>query len=233
MDYCHPCRRHLNGALACAGCGTPADALVPYAVADVSGREAEPAGETLVSSRSAGHRRRTPGAARRRPVHRRRSRALLLTVAGVVLALGALSLAELATEPGGDDGASTYVTEATPTAAPTGPGPSAPPDAEPDAPGPVDVPTVVPVTGSRSATATAGPARTTAPEVPPSASAPAEAVPSSSAPPVGEDGTGVPAEPSESGEPTVAPTTPEPTDDPTPTPAPSPSETCGWWEWFC
>ncbi|WP_435846987.1 SCO2400 family protein, partial [Streptomyces eurythermus] len=24
MDYCHPCRRHLNGALACPGCGTPA-----------------------------------------------------------------------------------------------------------------------------------------------------------------------------------------------------------------
>ncbi|WP_425587282.1 SCO2400 family protein, partial [Streptomyces mexicanus] len=26
-DYCAPCRRHLNGALACPGCGTPADAL--------------------------------------------------------------------------------------------------------------------------------------------------------------------------------------------------------------
>ncbi|WP_435834830.1 SCO2400 family protein [Streptomyces antibioticus] len=24
MDYCHPCRRHLNGALACPGCGAPA-----------------------------------------------------------------------------------------------------------------------------------------------------------------------------------------------------------------
>src|SRR5947208_928986 len=22
MDYCHPCQRHLNGALACPGCGT-------------------------------------------------------------------------------------------------------------------------------------------------------------------------------------------------------------------
>uniref|UniRef100_UPI003F8FCDC0 SCO2400 family protein n=1 Tax=Streptomyces sp. st140 TaxID=1828052 RepID=UPI003F8FCDC0 len=32
MDYCHPCRRHLNGALACAGCGTPAEALGPYAI---------------------------------------------------------------------------------------------------------------------------------------------------------------------------------------------------------
>ena len=27
MDYCHVCRRHLNGALACAGCGTPAEEL--------------------------------------------------------------------------------------------------------------------------------------------------------------------------------------------------------------
>ncbi|MFI2435517.1 hypothetical protein [Streptomyces sp. NPDC018693] len=27
MDYCHPCRRHLNGALACPGCGTAAEAL--------------------------------------------------------------------------------------------------------------------------------------------------------------------------------------------------------------
>ncbi|MGV9909230.1 SCO2400 family protein [Streptomyces tendae] len=27
MDYCHPCRRHLNGALACPGCGTPAHEL--------------------------------------------------------------------------------------------------------------------------------------------------------------------------------------------------------------
>ncbi|MFJ7999106.1 hypothetical protein ACIQ7D_18430 [Streptomyces sp. NPDC096310] len=25
MDYCHPCRRHLNGALTCAGCGAPAE----------------------------------------------------------------------------------------------------------------------------------------------------------------------------------------------------------------
>ncbi|MER6568479.1 hypothetical protein ABT288_20465 [Streptomyces sp. NPDC001093] len=27
MDYCHPCQRHLNGALACPGCGTPARAV--------------------------------------------------------------------------------------------------------------------------------------------------------------------------------------------------------------
>ncbi|MFD8966557.1 hypothetical protein ACFV0C_16420 [Streptomyces sp. NPDC059568] len=27
MDYCDQCRRHLNGALTCAGCGTPAEEL--------------------------------------------------------------------------------------------------------------------------------------------------------------------------------------------------------------
>ncbi len=31
MDYCHPCQRHLNGALACAGCGTPAEQLRHHA----------------------------------------------------------------------------------------------------------------------------------------------------------------------------------------------------------
>jgi hypothetical protein len=37
MDYCPPCRRHLNGALACPGCGTPADRLaVPAAAAPVA-----------------------------------------------------------------------------------------------------------------------------------------------------------------------------------------------------
>lgn len=30
MDYCDPCRRHLNGALACPGCGTSLEALRAY-----------------------------------------------------------------------------------------------------------------------------------------------------------------------------------------------------------
>ncbi|WP_420876555.1 SCO2400 family protein, partial [Streptomyces griseoruber] len=30
MDYCHPCRRHLNGALTCPGCGASADPLRAY-----------------------------------------------------------------------------------------------------------------------------------------------------------------------------------------------------------
>ncbi|GGN56591.1 hypothetical protein GCM10011579_017850 [Streptomyces albiflavescens] len=31
MDYCLPCRRHLNGALACPGCGTPVEELHAHA----------------------------------------------------------------------------------------------------------------------------------------------------------------------------------------------------------
>ncbi|PCG87736.1 hypothetical protein CIB93_01420 [Streptomyces sp. WZ.A104] len=59
MDYCHPCRRHLNGALACAGCGTPAEALGPYAV---PGPTAYVPDETAApSSAPVGRRRRTRG----------------------------------------------------------------------------------------------------------------------------------------------------------------------------
>src|SRR3954454_15266970 len=31
MDYCNPCRRHLNGALACPGCGSAIEELRSYA----------------------------------------------------------------------------------------------------------------------------------------------------------------------------------------------------------
>ena len=31
MDFCLPCRRHLNGALACPGCGTSIEELRAYA----------------------------------------------------------------------------------------------------------------------------------------------------------------------------------------------------------
>ena len=31
MDYCLPCRRHLNGALACPGCGAPVEELRAHA----------------------------------------------------------------------------------------------------------------------------------------------------------------------------------------------------------
>ncbi|MYZ11507.1 hypothetical protein GT028_29715, partial [Streptomyces sp. SID2999] len=48
MDYCHPCRRHLNGALACPGCGAPAlSAVGPAATsASASGGSADPYGQS-------------------------------------------------------------------------------------------------------------------------------------------------------------------------------------------
>ncbi|MEU7567187.1 hypothetical protein AB0A99_14440, partial [Streptomyces fradiae] len=58
MDYCHLCRRHLNGALACAGCGRPAedvrhDEPVPHDAGDVfelarDERGPRPAGQSPV-----------------------------------------------------------------------------------------------------------------------------------------------------------------------------------------
>ena len=39
MDYCAQCRRHLNGALACPGCGAPAGGPVPAAPGNAPGGE--------------------------------------------------------------------------------------------------------------------------------------------------------------------------------------------------
>ncbi|MFE7754396.1 hypothetical protein [Streptomyces sp. NPDC057429] len=235
MDYCHPCRRHLNGALACAGCGTPAEALVPYAGPAYSGHEPERPGETLEPVGAGGHRRRARDAAARgrgRRAHRRRGRGVLLAALGVLLAVGALSLAELAIEPGGDDGAAQYVSESSASAAEAVPDASVSsvPD---DAPGPVDAPTTVPVPGSRSPEG--DPSGSAEPDGPgPSASDPAsaDAPPPSSSPstPPDPDGSEPPAG-SSSPAPTVDPTQPEPPEDPGPTP--SPSETCTRWLWFC
>ncbi|WP_425275880.1 SCO2400 family protein, partial [Streptomyces recifensis] len=46
MDYCHPCRRHLNGALACPGCGAPALTAVAPTAAVASGGMADPYGQS-------------------------------------------------------------------------------------------------------------------------------------------------------------------------------------------
>ncbi|MFD4372143.1 hypothetical protein [Streptomyces sp. NPDC058486] len=48
MDYCHACRRHLNGALACAGCGTPVERLrydTPHALSHPAPHEGAEAPE--------------------------------------------------------------------------------------------------------------------------------------------------------------------------------------------
>ncbi|WP_420706089.1 SCO2400 family protein [Streptomyces sp. NRRL S-455] len=43
MDYCDPCRRHLNGALACPGCGTSAESL-RWREPEYGGYDAAPSG---------------------------------------------------------------------------------------------------------------------------------------------------------------------------------------------
>ncbi|GHH84180.1 hypothetical protein GCM10018793_47870 [Streptomyces sulfonofaciens] len=95
MDYCHPCRRHLNGAYACPGCGTPAEDCRAYAETRADGTAAPVdgawEGEEEAEDVRAGHR----GRAGRRAVHRRKRRRALVVGAGLVLALGALSLAEI------------------------------------------------------------------------------------------------------------------------------------------
>ncbi|MEU8628881.1 hypothetical protein AB0C43_29430, partial [Streptomyces sp. NPDC048669] len=58
MDYCHPCQRHLNGALACAGCGTPAEALSHYAVPASLRHEPDARDEKAAPFRPGGRRRR-------------------------------------------------------------------------------------------------------------------------------------------------------------------------------
>ncbi|MEW1626101.1 hypothetical protein AB0387_01515 [Streptomyces sp. NPDC089173] len=240
MDYCHPCRRHLNGALACAGCGTPAEALGPFAVPapTPAGHAQDAPADAAAPAPAAPSRRRAPGS------HRRRGRTVLLAVGGLVLAAGALSLAELAMEPGRDDTAADFVEDA----------PRDPDDPVPDSavvsdapqdPGPVTTGRGRPVDPSPSgsapagglkestgASATAEPTESKDPEPGEATTAPAsppDAPDSPTADPPGPEEPGGPEEP-----PTVpAPPPADPTEEPTPTPSPTPSPTCTRFLWWC
>ncbi|MEU6098057.1 hypothetical protein [Streptomyces sp. NPDC047079] len=138
MDYCHPCRRHLNGALACPGCGTPIEGLRAYADegdarplgdafdgGDERYDDANGSGEAGASPEDraarpgrAQNRRRAQGRGvsgdpdggrgtrsgrrdRKAAAHRRRRRRVLFVGAGLLLAAGGLSLAELGIEAPG------------------------------------------------------------------------------------------------------------------------------------
>ncbi|MEJ8644488.1 hypothetical protein WKI68_30625 [Streptomyces sp. MS1.HAVA.3] len=121
MNYCHACRRHLNGALACAGCGTPAEYLIPAAPAAAS--VPGPAVEAPVAAAptaladvyadslvvlSAPNERRA--GARRRATHRRRRRTVLTIALGVLIALGgSLAVARMTAEGEGTDRAAKVV----------------------------------------------------------------------------------------------------------------------------
>lgn len=146
MDYCHHCQRHLNGALACAGCGTPAEELrlhdpAPYEAEVVLATREHSQEPVRGPRRQRGSRKRKVSRRERREmraergVHRRRGRAVLLTVMGLVLAVGALSLAELALESSGDNGDATSVQEDRAIELDGGPPPSGP--KKPEDPGPV------------------------------------------------------------------------------------------------
>ncbi|MFJ6807696.1 hypothetical protein ACIQRK_16950 [Streptomyces anulatus] len=258
MDYCHPCRRHLNGALACAGCGTPAEALGPYAVPAPAGpapgvRDA-PDGTATPSAagdarrgtrrdarldarrdaRRGGGRPDARRASRRRARggHRRRGRTVLLGALGLLLAAGALSLAELAMEPGRDDTAADFVRESPSE-------PSGAPSQEASADEPRDPGPVASRTGTAAGPATdaspvgtreGGPSGAPSPEasdpdVPTASPDPDDTAPSDAADSPPAD----PPEPDDPREPTTAP--PPPPVEPTPTPTPSP--TCTRFLWWC
>ncbi|MDQ1010962.1 hypothetical protein QFZ82_005447 [Streptomyces sp. V4I23] len=248
MDYCHPCGRHLNGALACAGCGTPVEELRRHSTsAPDTGHvyeldvEPEPARPGPRAARRQAQSRRKPASAGRRG-RKRRGRKVVLGTFGLVLAAGALSLAELATEGSGGDGAATTVKEQDvvetetiePSAAedtPDGPGEvSEKPVMSSGSPRPAGSATGTKKDGGAPATG-AGTGSGDGPA--PSASAPA----GDGASPSATDGPPGDADPSGSGRPTSGPGDPgdpePPTEEEPPPPEPSPTQTCDRFLWWC
>ncbi|MFE9764548.1 hypothetical protein ACFYPC_08470 [Streptomyces sp. NPDC005808] len=232
MDYCLPCHRHLNGALACPGCGTPAEKVREHADAvqsrpetddDVDdgheGDDTRPRGRRRGSAAGGGSRRDRKAAA-----HRRRRRGALIVGAGLFLAAGGLSLAELGVDaPGANPQAATA-------------------DESPEGGTSTPAETALPLeddpTGSGSSDASAGASPSASESPSPSASVSA----SESAADEGENNvegsastittpqTSAPASttPTETSQP--------PSADPTsadPTPEPSPSDSCDQFLWWC
>ncbi|MEU6661152.1 hypothetical protein [Streptomyces sp. NPDC046821] len=113
MDYCHPCRRHLNGAVTCPGCGTPADVCRAHAESVAAQEAAENAdvADSGVSEKPGPARgprisrkeRREQGARKAKRQRRRRNKVVLIG-AGLALAAGGLVLAELGTDSSGAPG---------------------------------------------------------------------------------------------------------------------------------
>lgn len=258
MDYCIACRRYLNGALACAGCGTPAERLIsaapappapgsaavfgsdPAALADVY------ADSLVVLSGERGHGQGRGGgraAARRRTGHRRRRRTALTVGLGLVFAAGVtLGLARVVTDGERTDRAATVVL--TDDAGPAEPAPL---------PGLTGDPVVPSGTasakgqGAGSAKATAGGAQpggtgrstggTGASAAGPSGSASAS---ESAGPSRSASRNPTSAAPSTSGSsgsatPGKPPGTkkPDTKPKPDPTPSPSPAPECPWWNLLC
>ncbi|MEU9194110.1 SCO2400 family protein [Streptomyces hundungensis] len=229
MDYCHSCRRHLNGALACAGCGTPVEALAPAPDDELLVYAGAPTGVAEVPA-PPGHRRARKG----RRARRKRGKVILFGSAGLVLVVGAVGMVQMAMEPPVEDRASSVQEDQTisdPQPLPSG-----------SAAGVPSKPTTRPVSskgharGPGSGPATGAPAPGGATSEPPrdgaspktSSSAvpgpgPSSSVPMDPASPGASDSPG-PGEPSHSEQP------PPP---PPPPPSPTPTKTCHRFLWWC
>ncbi|MFJ3878190.1 hypothetical protein ACIPW5_12090 [Streptomyces sp. NPDC090077] len=228
MNYfCPACQRHLNGALACAGCGTPAEHLVvaaPSAPAPGAGPQpalAEVFADSLVVL-SSPHEGRAD-TRKRAATRRRRGRGVLALGLGLVLATGgSMAVARIVGDDEGVDRADKVVL--------TDSGPKQP-DELPSVAGP-SVP-AVPPKASGGAAKTARPSGSPSGSATPSASASASA--SAATPSQKGSAGGTSVQPSKPGQPAPGPTgTPKPT--PTKTkpgkPKPEPTEECVFWI-FC
>lgn len=109
MDYCYACRRHLNGAYSCPGCGTPAEQLTMPGAPEtaqlpvVPGGEDDPYDGGPPGSRAA---RRLEGRrAQARRAKRGRQRAAVYGV-GAVAVIGSLTMFSMAALSGGSGGGS-------------------------------------------------------------------------------------------------------------------------------
>ncbi|MEV0415737.1 hypothetical protein AB0I68_34455 [Streptomyces sp. NPDC050448] len=239
MDYCHACRRHLNGALACAGCGTPVEYLPPVApggpavpaapYGSAPPEPADPFADSIVVL-SGAHRGRS--GARRRATHRRRRRTMLTVGLGLAVAVGGtVALARMVTEGQKTDRAAEVVL--TDGNGPQDPAPLPSGDGVPAAPS-----ALKPVKASVTAKAAAGGTQPAQPGA--SAEVPSQPGPSSSAsapgktgPTKGATGKGPSVKPGQSGK--ASPSASGTAQPPSPAPSPSPTPTKGgcWFIFFC
>ncbi|WP_443051253.1 SCO2400 family protein [Streptomyces sp. NBC_00190] len=236
MNYCPACRRHLNGALACAGCGTPAEYLMPAAPAAApTTAPDEPApqptlagvyADSLVVLSVPNERR---AGARRRSTQRKRRRTVLAVGLGLLLATaGSVGVATMATDGQSTDRAATVVLTD---------------DAGPQQPEPLpDLPTSgAPAgpSGKATAKAAAGPAKKSGSGAPSAGAAQPAPVSSAPAPSTSRSASGTSrpgVKPTTSGKPSQSATggPQPPTSTPTPpAPTPTPPEDCGFLGWKC
>ncbi|MGW4199578.1 SCO2400 family protein [Streptomyces sp. NPDC004726] len=255
MDFCHQCRRHLNGALACAGCGTPAEELrqrspgppegdrvfeLDVVSAPVTGPTGSARG-VQAAPRRAG--RKAPPHARdnRRRAAGRGGRIVVIGSLGLALAAGALGIAEVVLD--GGDGAATSVKEDTDTESAPAPAPTDQPRTSDSPAGVTERPTGSP--GSRDSVRPVNPSSrngppgtapaarpgtprptTTSAVTPPVAKPSASTSPTASSPPAETEDPEEPDEPWDPRDPRKPRALPR-------NPAPTPVETCERFLWWC